>query len=145
MVEAAVAIAILGVLATALVSIALSSVRSASDAKLKARATRLVEEAIEVARHTRDLGTTSSVQSLLNIASATEEGYACVDYDQMELTSCSGAEEDIEGIFDRFITIQPEPPGADDQVKVVAVVEWGQARTGQVIEMTTLLSRWNPD
>jgi hypothetical protein len=63
----------------------------------------------------------------------------------MELISCTGVEEDIGGIFDRTITIQPEPPGADDQVKIIVVVEWGQALPSQTIEMTTLLSRWNPD
>jgi type II secretory pathway pseudopilin PulG len=140
-VEVAVALAVVALLGGALVSIGIASVRSSSDAKMKAEATRMAEEAIEVARHTRDAKTTSTVQELLSIASSTGCARVSADFDLVEW-SCDDPEV-INGIFTRAITVADDSPeGQSDRVKITVTVTWGQGRPTERVEMTTYLSKW---
>lgn len=144
-VEVAVALAILAIVGGALVAIGLASVRTATEAKLKAEATDLAVEAVEVARHMRDLGSTTSVESLLNIADA--GGYAQVSSSSLELEACDACTETIDEVFSRTILVSnaSNPLDNRDRVLVVVTVTWGQADINQTVELRTYLSKWFAD
>lgn len=137
-VEMAVGLALVAILAGSLVSMGILAIRTSNLARMKAKALRYAEEGIEIARKTRDQISPSSLGSLLSACPVDASNCCVVD----GLLFVCLLPEDLEGgIFIRTIDVG-EVVGVPAEEKVLVTVEVTWQNGEKSIDLKTFLTAW---
>ena len=134
-VEMAVGIGLTVVLGGALVSMGVLAINASNSARMKARALRYAEEAVEVIRRTRDDLSTASLEQMY-----TEfVGKSCCLVDSSLSAGCGPETKEN---FIRTITLTDASGGANDKIKVEVEVSWKERGRDKSVKLETFLTAW---
>lgn len=140
-VEMAVGVGLTVLLGGALASMALLAFRVSNTAKMKAEAARYAEEAIEVARHTRDSTSPSSLEILFS--ECVGKANCCVSADGL-LYSAGCSDPEALGVFKRKITVTDDSVNEpNDRVLIKVEVYWAEGGLGKSVSLETYLTAWS--
>lgn len=135
LVESVVAIALASIVLTAIVGMVVSAVATSTLSKSRTSATRYAEEAVEVARKTRDRTDWDNFyNTYVNSTAWKVDG-------TLNLTSGDGLSI---APFTRTVsfTNASSPPGARDRVQVEVKVTWLDKGQTQEVALVTFLTEW---
>ncbi len=141
-IEVTIALAILVILGGAVVTIGVSSVNTASQSRMQAKATRIAEEALEIARHTRDQELNGSVEGLLAMTGTN----ACVTSPpdlKLEACAADSPSQTVDDVFTRTIVVKQDADSGGALITVT--ITWGDAGSNKTVELETLLTEWNTE
>ena len=137
--EVAVGIGLTVILGGALVSMGILAINASNSARMKAKALRYAEGAIEVVRRTRDNISTSSMEQMYT--DFVGEDKNCCILDNSLSAGCGP--ETLEN-FERVITLtDASEGGANDKIKVEVEVSWRERGREKSVKLETFLTAWS--